>query len=92
MVGLERTQTALRTLLVLLLLAGVPLEPGVAEPARDALVLVVAQRVTTITSADLILVLDHGRIVGRGTHTELLESSETYREIVRSQGVEEEVA
>ena len=63
------------------------------EPeTRDALVLVVAQRVTTITSADLILVLDHGRIVDRGTHAELLESSETYREIVRSQGVEEEVA
>ena len=54
--------------------------------------LVVAQRVTTITGADLILVLDHGRIVGRGTHAELLESSETYREIVRSQGVEEEAA
>lgn len=63
------------------------------EPeTRDALVLVVAQRVTTITSADLILVLDHGRIVDRGTHAELLESSETYREIVRSQGVEEAVA
>ncbi|WP_106507680.1 ABC transporter ATP-binding protein [Brachybacterium timonense] len=59
---------------------------------QDALTIIVAQRVTTITSADLILVLDHGRIVGRGTHEELLESSETYREIVRSQGVEEEVA
>lgn len=59
---------------------------------KDALTIIVAQRVTTITSADLILVLDHGRIVGRGTHEELLESSKTYREIVRSQGVEEEVA
>lgn len=59
---------------------------------QDALTIIVAQRVTTITSADLILVLDHGRIVGRGTHEELLESSETYREIVRSQGVEEEMA
>ena len=68
------------------------LRRALAPHTRDALVLVVAQRVTTITGADLILVLDHGRIVGRGTHTELLESSETYREIVRSQGVEEEVA
>ena len=59
---------------------------------KDALMLVVAQRVSTITAADLILVLDNGRIVGQGTHTELLESSETYQEIVRSQGVEEEVA
>ena len=54
--------------------------------------LIVAQRVTTITHADLILVLEHGRIVDQGTHAELLEGSETYREIVRSQGVEEEVA
>ena len=36
--------------------------------------------------------LDNGRIVDQGTHTELLETSETYQEIVRSQGVEEEVA
>ena len=68
------------------------LRRALAPHTREALVLVVAQRVTTITGADLILVLDHGRIVGRGTHAELLESSETYREIVRSQGVEEEVA
>jgi len=59
---------------------------------RDALVLIVAQRVSTITQADLILVLEHGRIVAQGTHTELLESSDTYREIVESQGVEEEAA
>ncbi|WP_402466130.1 ABC transporter ATP-binding protein [Isoptericola aurantiacus] len=51
----------------------------------DATVLVVAQRVATIRDADQILVLDHGRIVGRGTHTELLESNETYAEIVTSQ-------
>jgi ATP-binding cassette, subfamily B, multidrug efflux pump len=47
--------------------------------------IIVAQRVGTIMSADRILVMDEGRIVGQGTHAELLASSETYREIVYSQ-------
>lgn len=47
--------------------------------------IVVAQRVSTIQSADQIIVLDHGRMVGIGAHEELLETSETYREIVESQ-------
>ena len=68
------------------------LRAALVPETREALQLVVAQRVSTITGADLILVLDNGRIVGQGTHAELLESSETYREIVRSQGIEEEVA
>ena len=51
----------------------------------DATRLVVAQRVSTIQHADQILVLDHGRIVGQGTHDELLETNDTYREIVESQ-------
>ena len=58
----------------------------------DASVLVVAQRVSTILDADLILVLEDGRVVGRGTHHELLETCATYREIVSSQLTAEEVA
>ena len=59
---------------------------------QDATVLVVAQRVATIRDADQILVLDHGRVVGRGTHTELLADNETYQEIVTSQMSLEEAA
>jgi ATP-binding cassette subfamily B protein len=51
----------------------------------DATVLIVAQRVSTIRDTDLILVLEDGRVVGRGRHEELLESCGTYREIVESQ-------
>ena len=57
------------------------LEPRIA----DAALLVVAQRVSTIRNADQILVLDAGRLVGTGTHDELLESCPTYAEIVASQ-------
>jgi ATP-binding cassette subfamily B protein len=48
-------------------------------------VIVVAQRVSSIVDADQILVLDHGELVGKGTHEELLESCATYVEIVQSQ-------
>jgi ATP-binding cassette subfamily B multidrug efflux pump len=58
----------------------------------DATMIVVAQRVATIIDADQILVLDHGIIVGRGTHAELLETSAEYAEIVSSQLAAEEVA
>ena len=53
---------------------------------------IVAQRVSTIVSADQILVLEEGRIVGLGTHRELLETCPTYQEIVESQFVAEEAA
>ncbi len=52
---------------------------------RDATLLVVAQRVSTIRDADLILVVEDGEVVGRGRHEELLESCTTYQEIVQSQ-------
>ncbi|CCH76684.1 conserved membrane hypothetical protein [Nostocoides japonicum T1-X7] len=59
---------------------------------RDAVVIVVAQRVSTIVDADQIVVLDDGRVVGAGTHEELLGTCETYREIVTSQQATEEAA
>jgi ATP-binding cassette subfamily B protein len=59
---------------------------------RDATVVLVAQRVSTIRDADLIVVLEDGRVVGRGTHTELLATCETYQEIVESQLSAEEAA
>ncbi|GAP60170.1 uncharacterized ABC transporter ATP-binding protein Mb1304c [Arthrobacter sp. Hiyo1] len=52
---------------------------------RGATVIIVAQRINTVVSADQILLIDEGRLVAQGTHAELLESSETYREIVASQ-------
>ena len=58
----------------------------------DATALIVAQRVSTIRDADLILVLEDGVIVGRGTHDELLADNSTYREIVESQLSAEEAA
>jgi ATP-binding cassette subfamily B protein len=52
---------------------------------RAATVIVVAQRVSTVVDADQIVVLDEGRVVGLGTHDELMASNETYAEIARSQ-------
>jgi ATP-binding cassette subfamily B multidrug efflux pump len=59
---------------------------------RQATVVIVAQRVSTITDADQILVLEDGRIVGAGRHEELLVTSPTYAEIVESQLTEEDAA
>ena len=55
-------------------------------------VIIVAQRISTVLSADQIVVLDEGRVVGKGTHAELMESCEEYREIAMSQLSEEELA
>ncbi|MDO4898388.1 MAG: ABC transporter ATP-binding protein [Rothia sp. (in: high G+C Gram-positive bacteria)] len=60
--------------------------------AAGATVLLVAQRIGTVRDADLILVLDKGRIVGQGTHSQLLASNEVYQDIARSQLSEEELA
>lgn len=62
---------------------------GMREYTAEATTIIVAQRVSSIVDADQILVLDAGRIVARGTHEELLETSETYREIVESQKTSE---
>ncbi len=55
-------------------------------------VIIVAQRISTVLSADQIVVLDEGRVVGKGTHAELMDSCEEYREIAMSQLSEEELA
>lgn len=54
--------------------------------------LIVAQRIGTIMDADQIIVLDAGKIVGKGTHTELLKSCDVYREIAQSQLSKEELS
>lgn len=68
------------------------LRQALKHDTSGATLVVIAQRVSSILDADQILVLDDGRIVGRGTHGELLETSETYREIVSSQLAAEEAA
>lgn len=66
------------------------LRRALKRSTAGATMVVIAQRVSSIVEADQILVLDDGRIVARGTHHELLETSETYREIVSSQLAAEE--
>ncbi|OII62204.1 multidrug ABC transporter ATP-binding protein [Streptomyces sp. CC53] len=66
------------------------LRAALAQETAEATVVIVAQRVSTIRDADRILVLDEGRVVGTGRHHELMETNETYREIVLSQLTEAE--
>jgi ATP-binding cassette subfamily B protein len=68
------------------------LRRALKQHTQGATLVIIAQRVSSIADADRILVLDDGRIVGQGTHDELLETSETYREIVASQLAAEEAA
>ncbi|WP_042419338.1 ABC transporter ATP-binding protein [Streptacidiphilus anmyonensis] len=68
------------------------LRAALEQETRDSTVVIVAQRVSTIRNADRIIVLDEGQIVGEGTHRELMDDNETYREIVLSQLTEEEAA
>ncbi|MEV7734866.1 ABC transporter ATP-binding protein [Streptomyces sp. NPDC088921] len=68
------------------------LRAALAEETSEATVVIVAQRVATIRDADRIVVLDEGRVVGTGTHSELMTDNETYREIVLSQLTEAEAA
>ena len=61
------------------------LRKALAENVKDSTVIIVAQRISTILHAEQILVLDEGRIVGSGTHEELLTNCEVYRQIAKSQ-------
>jgi ATP-binding cassette subfamily B protein len=68
------------------------LRRALARETSQATVVIVAQRVSTIRDADRIVVLDEGRVVGTGTHAELMRDNKTYREIVLSQLTEQEAA
>ena len=68
------------------------LRQAMTPVTRDSAVVIVAQRISTIRHANRIVVLDEGKVVGTGTHTELMEGCPTYREIVLSQISEEEAS
>jgi ATP-binding cassette subfamily B protein len=64
------------------------LRHSLATQMPEATFLIVAQRLSTIKDADRIIVLDEGRIVGQGTHEELLKNNQTYQEFAFSQGID----
>ena len=68
------------------------LRAALKEEVKDAVVILVAQRISTIMDAGQIVVLDEGRVVGIGTHRELMAGCEVYRQIAKSQLSEEELA
>ncbi|AID44893.1 ABC transporter related protein [Candidatus Arthromitus sp. SFB-mouse-Japan] len=68
------------------------LRAALKENIKNAIVLIVGQRVTSVMHSDKIIVMDNGRIVGIGTHRELLNNCEVYREIAKSQLSEEELS
>ena len=67
------------------------LRKAINEELSDSTLLIVAQRISTIMNADQILVLDEGKVVGKGTHKELIENCEVYRQIALSQLSKEEL-
>ena len=67
------------------------LREELAKRTKDKTVIIVAQRISTIMNADQIIVLDEGKIVGKGTHEELLKTCETYQQIALSQLSKEEL-
>ncbi len=67
------------------------LRAALREKTSDSAIFLVAQRISTIMNADQIIVLEHGRIAGKGTHRELMKTCEVYREIALSQLSEEEL-
>lgn len=68
------------------------LRKALAAKTKNASVIIVAQRISTILTADQIIVLEDGRIVGKGTHLELMNSCEVYKQIASSQLSESELA
>ena len=70
----------------------VALRKALKEETAGSTVLIVAQRISTILHAEQIIVLDEGKVAGIGTHKELMESCQVYKEIVFSQLSAEEVA
>lgn len=70
----------------------VNLRKALKEEIKDSTILIVAQRISTILHADQIIVLDEGKIVGKGTHRELLKSCDVYNQIALSQLSKEELA
>ena len=70
----------------------VALRRALKENTKDTTTLIVAQRISTILHADQIIVLDEGRMAGKGTHEELMKNCEVYRQIATSQLSEEELA
>ena len=68
------------------------LRAALKDEVKDAAVIVVAQRISTIMDAEQIVVLDEGRVAGTGTHKELMASCPVYQQIARSQLSEEELA
>ncbi|WP_035445364.1 ABC transporter ATP-binding protein [Atopococcus tabaci] len=67
------------------------LRKALKPETRDSIVVLIAQRINTVTDADTILVLDNGKLVGKGTHEELKETNEVYQDIMNSQMKGEEI-